>query len=64
LGIWRTTPQLPREGYDRLQDNLVSDGFVSPGTPFETALDASFAQKVMDTGGRAVVIGAMIAILA
>ena len=27
-----TTPILPRAGYDRLRDGLVSGGFVSPGT--------------------------------
>jgi NitT/TauT family transport system substrate-binding protein len=41
LGIWNATPILPREGYDRLRDSLVSGGFVSPGTPFETAVDNS-----------------------
>ena len=32
LEIWNTTPILPRAGYDRLRDGLVSGGFVSPGT--------------------------------
>jgi NitT/TauT family transport system substrate-binding protein len=44
LGIWNTTPILPRAGYDRLRDGLVSGGFVSPGTPFETAVDNSLAE--------------------
>ena len=43
LGIWNETPILPRDGYDRLRDSLVSGGFVSPGTPFETAVDNSLA---------------------
>jgi NitT/TauT family transport system substrate-binding protein len=47
LGIWNTTPILPREGYDRLRDGLVSGGFVSPGTPFETAVDNSLAEEVL-----------------
>ena len=46
LGIWNTTPFLPRESYDRLRDSLVSGGFVSPGTPFETAVDNSLAEAV------------------
>jgi NitT/TauT family transport system substrate-binding protein len=44
LGIWNATPILSREGYDRLRDSLVSGGFVSPGTPFETAVDNSLAE--------------------
>ena len=46
LGIWNSTPVLPRAGYDRLRDGLVSGGFVSPGTPFETAVDNSLAEAV------------------
>jgi NitT/TauT family transport system substrate-binding protein len=47
LGIWNKTPLLPRESYDRLRDSLVSGGFVSPGTPFETAVDNSLAEEVL-----------------
>jgi NitT/TauT family transport system substrate-binding protein len=47
LEIWSTTPILPREGYDRLRDGLVSGGFVSPGTPFETAVDNSLAEEAL-----------------
>jgi len=46
LGIWSDTPVLPRAGYDRLRDSLVSGGFVSPGTPFEVAVDNSIAEAV------------------
>ena len=46
LAIWNTTPVLPRAGYDRLRDGLVSGGFVSPGTPFEVAVDNSLAEAV------------------
>ena len=49
LGIWNATPILPRESYDRLRDSLVSGGFVSPGTPFETAVDNSLAEDVLKT---------------
>lgn len=48
LGIWNDTPLLPRQGYDRLRDGLVSGGFVSPGAPFETAVDNSLAEAVID----------------
>jgi NitT/TauT family transport system substrate-binding protein len=47
LGIWGTDPVLPRGGYDRLLSGLVSGGFVSPGTPFETAVDNSLAAAVI-----------------
>ena len=47
LEIWNTTPILPRAGYDRLRDGLVSGGFVSPGTSFETAVDNSLAEEAL-----------------
>lgn len=47
LGIWGTDPVLPRTGYDRLLSGLVSGGFVSPGTPFEVAVDNSLATAVI-----------------
>ena len=47
LEIWNATPLLSRAGYDRLRDGLVSGGFVSPGTPFESAVDNSLAEEVI-----------------
>ncbi len=47
LGIWNETPLLPRAGYDRLRDGLVSGGFVSPGANFEQAVDNSLAEKAL-----------------
>ncbi|HVC63343.1 MAG TPA: ABC transporter substrate-binding protein [Acetobacteraceae bacterium] len=47
LGIWGTDPVLPRAGYDRLLSGLVSGGFVSPGTPFEVAVDNSLAAEAI-----------------
>jgi NitT/TauT family transport system substrate-binding protein len=47
LGIWGTDPLLPRAGYDRLLSGLVSGGFVSPGTPFDIAVDNSLAAAVV-----------------
>lgn len=49
LGIWSTTPVLPRQGYERLLSSLVSGGFVT-GTPFEVAVDNSLAEEVMAGG--------------
>jgi NitT/TauT family transport system substrate-binding protein len=46
LGIWSTTPVLPRPGYDRLLSSLISGGFVA-GTPFEVAVDTSLADETM-----------------
>jgi NitT/TauT family transport system substrate-binding protein len=47
LGIWNETPVLSRDGYQRLRDGLVSGGLVSPGTPFETAVDNALAEQVV-----------------
>jgi NitT/TauT family transport system substrate-binding protein len=47
LGIWGRTPVLPREGYDQLKAGLVSGGFVRADTPFETAVDNSFAEAAV-----------------
>ena len=47
LGIWNETPVLPRAGYDRLRDGLVSGGFVSPGATFEIAVDNTLADAVV-----------------
>ena len=47
LGIWGGDPRLPRAGYDRLRASLVSGGFVSPGTPYEVAVDNSLADAVV-----------------
>lgn len=47
LGIWGHDPVLPRKGYDRLLAGMVSAGFVSPGTPFEQAVDNSLAEAAV-----------------
>lgn len=47
LKIWGKTPVLPRAGYDRLRDSLVSGGFVHPGTPFEVAVDNTLAETAL-----------------
>ncbi len=47
LGIWGATPVLPREGYQRLLDSMVSAGFVNPGTPYERAVDNSLAMAAV-----------------
>jgi NitT/TauT family transport system substrate-binding protein len=47
LGIWGRDPILPRQGYERLKSGLVSAGFAK-GTPYETAVDNSLAEQVVD----------------
>jgi NitT/TauT family transport system substrate-binding protein len=47
LGIWGGDPRLPIAGYDQLRASLVSGGFVSPGTPYEVAVDNSLADAVV-----------------
>jgi NitT/TauT family transport system substrate-binding protein len=47
LGIWGHDPVLPRAGYDRLLASMISGGFVSPGTPFEQAVDNSLARAAV-----------------
>ncbi len=49
LGIWGRNPVLPRAGYDRLLAGMESAGFVSPGTPFEQAVDNSLAEEAVAT---------------
>jgi NitT/TauT family transport system substrate-binding protein len=46
IGIWGKTPILPRDGYERLKDGLVSGGFVK-GTPYEVAVDNSLADAAV-----------------
>ena len=47
LGIWGGDTRLPRSGYERLRAGLVSGGLVSIGTPYETAVDNSLAERVI-----------------
>jgi len=46
LGIWSRTPILPRDGYERLKDSLVSGGFCA-GTAYEVAVDNSLAEEAV-----------------
>src|SRR5262249_17088749 len=47
LGIWGRNPLLPRTGYARLCDSLVSGGFVAKGTPFAIAVDNRLAEEAI-----------------
>ena len=46
LGIWGRTPILPRDGYERLKDGLVSGGFCR-GVDYEAAVDNSLADEAV-----------------
>jgi NitT/TauT family transport system substrate-binding protein len=46
LGVWGKTPILPRDGYGRLKDGLVSGGFVK-GTAYEAAVDNALAEAAV-----------------
>ena len=47
LRIWGRDPVLPRAGYDRLRESLLSGGFVASGKSFEQAVDNSFAHAAI-----------------
>ena len=46
LGIWGRSPILPRDGYERLKDSMVSGGFVK-GTDYAIAVDNSLADAAV-----------------
>jgi NitT/TauT family transport system substrate-binding protein len=46
LGIWGETPILPRDGYERLKDGLVSGRFVK-GIGYAVAVDNSLADQAV-----------------
>jgi NitT/TauT family transport system substrate-binding protein len=46
LGIWSRTPILPRDGYERLKDGLVSGGFCA-GVDYAVAVDNSLADAAV-----------------
>ena len=48
LGIWGATPILPRDGYERLKDGLVSGGFCR-GVDYAIAVDNSLAASPSPT---------------
>ncbi|HWB48698.1 MAG TPA: ABC transporter substrate-binding protein [Stellaceae bacterium] len=46
LGVWGRSPILPRDGYDRLKDGLVSGGFCR-GVDYAIAVDNSLADAAV-----------------
>lgn len=47
LGVWGRSPRLPRDGFERLRDSLVSGGLIESHPDFEDCVDNRFADAVM-----------------
>ena len=47
LGVWGKDPHLPREGFERLRDSLVSGGLISIRPEFKDCVDNQFADAVI-----------------
>ncbi|MED5580067.1 MAG: ABC transporter substrate-binding protein [Nitrospinota bacterium] len=47
LGVWGKYPHLPREGFERLRDSLISGGLISHRPEFEDCVDNTFADAVI-----------------
>ena len=47
LGVWGKDPHLPREGFQRLRDSLVSGGLISIRPEFEDCVENQFADAVI-----------------
>ena len=47
LGVWGKDPRLPREGFERLRDSLMSGGLISIRPEFEDCVDNQFADAAI-----------------
>jgi NitT/TauT family transport system substrate-binding protein len=47
--IWATDPMLPRDGMKRMLDLMVDGGIIKSQIPYEQIVNASFAQKAMQS---------------
>jgi NitT/TauT family transport system substrate-binding protein len=47
LGVWGKDPILPRDGFEKLRDGLLSDGFINSEPAFEDCIDNRFAEAVI-----------------
>ena len=47
LGVWGKNPHLPREGFERLQDSLISGNLNSHRSEFEDCIENTFADAVI-----------------
>jgi NitT/TauT family transport system substrate-binding protein len=46
-GVWGRDPVLPEDGFDRLQNSLVSTGFTRRPVPYAACVDNRFARQVL-----------------
>ena len=49
LGLWGRDPFLPKEGFHRLKDALLSGGLIERGADYGDCIDTSLAQAVIDS---------------
>ena len=47
LGVWGRNPRLPRSGFERLRESLVSGGLIKSAPAFEDCVDNRFADAVI-----------------
>jgi len=47
LEIWSRTPLLPREGFERLHDAMLSGGLIGSPTTYEACVDTRIAEQVI-----------------
>lgn len=48
-GVWGTNPILPEEGFGRLQQALLGNGFLQRQVPFDECVDNRFAEEAIAT---------------
>ncbi len=49
LGLWSHDPFLPKQGFERLKDALLSGGLIERGAEYGDCVDTSLAQAVIDS---------------
>lgn len=47
LGIWSRTPLLPREGFERLHDAMLSGGLIGSPTTYDACVETRIAERVI-----------------
>jgi len=47
LGIWGRNPRLPRDGFVRLHDAMLSGGLIKKRVSYETCVDTAFADRAI-----------------
>ena len=47
LGVWGRNPRLPKDGFDRLQEAMLSGGLIGKKTAYEKCVDTQIADAVI-----------------